>query len=128
MNESNNLELDTLDYWYATSQEFRDALDQAEERFNNLLAADMLISPKSSEGIDMTPITKPKTPIIIIMNRFLSTWLDSYYNYLNTLDRVDGVVQWTPESVEVLDTIHDTLVDNFLSELNNYDLNTRNPL
>lgn len=35
-------EPDTYDYWYATSQEFRDSLRLAEERFNNLLAADML--------------------------------------------------------------------------------------
>lgn len=34
-------EPDTYDYWYATSQEFRDSLRLAEERFNNLLAADM---------------------------------------------------------------------------------------
>lgn len=39
---STNLEPYTFDYWYATSQEFRDSLRKAEERFNDLLAQDML--------------------------------------------------------------------------------------
>lgn len=76
----------------------------------------------------MTKLTHPKTSVIVIMNRFMATWADTYYYYLRTLDRIDGEVQWTPEAIELLDTIHDTLVENFISELNHYDLNTRTPL
>lgn len=39
---STSLEPYTFDYWYATSQEFRESLQKAEERFNDLLAQDML--------------------------------------------------------------------------------------
>ena len=39
---STSLEPYTFDYWYATSPEFRESLQKAEERFNALLAQDML--------------------------------------------------------------------------------------
>lgn len=72
--------------------------------------------------------THPKTPVIVIMNRLLATWYDAYYGYYRTLDRVDGQIQWTEEAIAILDTIYDTMIDNLISELSHYDLDTRTAL
>ena len=73
----------------------------------------------------MSNPTHPKTPIIVIVNRFTDLWISTYNKYYKKLDRVDGQLQWTPEAIEVLDTIHDTLIQNINDELKHFDLNTR---
>lgn len=73
----------------------------------------------------MSKPTHPKTAVIVIVNRFTDQWISTYNKYSKKLDRVDGQLQWTPEAIEVLDTIHDTLIQNINDELKHYDLNTR---
>ena len=73
----------------------------------------------------MTNPTHPKTAVIVIVNAFLNQWTTLYNQYLRELDRVNGQIQWTPEAIQILDTIHDTLIQNLNDELKHYDLNTR---
>ena len=73
----------------------------------------------------MTNPTHPKTAVIVIVNAFLNQWTTLYNQYLRELDRVNGQIQWTPEAIQILDTIHDTLIPNLNEELKHYDLNTR---
>lgn len=73
----------------------------------------------------MSNLTHPKTAVILIVNRFTHQWISTYNKYYKELNRVDGQLQWTPEAIQILDTIHDTLIQNINDELKHYDLNTR---
>lgn len=69
----------------------------------------------------------PKTAIIVIVNQLTDNWISTYNRYCKELDRVDGQIQWTDEATQILDTIHDTLIQNINNELKYYDLSTRIP-
>ena len=67
----------------------------------------------------------PKNQIPKILSSLANEWYHTRNSYVKKLDRINGKIQWTEESVSVLDNIHDTLLSQLPSYLEQVDLNAR---